>query len=188
MDVSDKEPTRSRRNRPGWLSTLLGGGLLILLGFAAGLVVGASVEDPDLIAAALAGNATDVALPNEPLVPVTETAVGPALGARPALAEAAPQAQAPRRRAAAELPAVAAPPPGGFSVQVGAFGDKGPASQLVRQLEGSGFRAFLVAGDGSGPAWRVRVGPVASRPEADALARRLKRDEGLPTWVVSDDG
>ena len=73
-------------------------------------------------------------------------------------------------------------------MQVGAFRDKGPASQLVRQLEGGGFRAFLVAGDGSGPAWRVRVGPVASRPEADALARRLKRDEGLPTWVVSDDG
>jgi cell division septation protein DedD len=181
--VSDNEPARPRRNRPGWLSTLLGGGLLVLLGFAAGLVVGASVEDPDLIAAALAGNSTDVALPNEPLVPMAETAVRPALGVRPTVAEAAPQ-----RQAAAPLPAVAAPPPGGFSVQVGAFGDKGPASQLVRQLEGSGFRAFLVAGDGSGPAWRVRVGPVASRPEADALARRLKRDQGLPTWVVSDDG
>jgi cell division septation protein DedD len=181
--VTDREPTRSRRNRPGWLSTLLGGGLLVLLGFAAGLVVGASLEDPDLIAAALAGNSTDVALPNEPLVPGVETVVGTALGARPSLGEAAPQ-----RRPAAELPPVAARPPGGFSVQVGAFGDKGPASTLVRQLEASGFRAFLVAGDGTGPAWRVRVGPVASRSEADALARRLKRDEGLPTWVVGDDG
>ena len=181
--MSDKDSTRLRRSRPGWLSTLLGGGLLLLLGFAAGLVVGAWLEDPDLIVAALAGNSTDVALPNEPRVPGVETAVGSALGARPSPAEAASQ-----RRRAAELPSVAAPPPGGFSVQVGAFGDKGPASKLVRQLEGSGFRAFLVAGDGSGPAWRVRVGPVASRPEADALARRLKRDEGLPTWVVSDDG
>jgi len=34
--------------------------------------------------------------------------------------------------------------------------------------------------------WRVRVGPVDSRPDAERLAGRLKREEQLPTWVLRD--
>ena len=74
-------------------------------------------------------------------------------------------------------------------MQVGAFREQGQARDLERRVEGAGFPAFVVPAAGGGAQrWRVRVGPVASRAEADVLARRLKREQGLPTWVVSDDG
>ena len=38
-----------------------------------------------------------------------------------------------------------------------------------------------------GARWRVRVGPVADRAEAERLSARLKRDEKLPTWVLDEN-
>jgi DedD protein len=74
----------------------------------------------------------------------------------------------------------------GFSVQVGAFQDRPPAAALSDRLERGGFPAYVSSAQSGGQRWRVRVGPVGSRGEADALAKRLKREEGLPTWVVAD--
>jgi cell division septation protein DedD len=184
-----------RKQGGGTLSTLLGGALLVLVGFAAGLVVGASFEDPDLVANALAGNATDVRLPEA--APTGSVAPPPAalpqasapLGTRPADTSAPVIAAPPVAasvRPVAPPPAARAPAPGSaFSVQVGAFQEERPARGLVKQLEGRGFAAFVLSEGRSGP-WRVRVGPVATREEADGLARKLKRDQGLPTWVVTD--
>ncbi len=190
-----------RHQRGGAISTLLGGGLLVLVGFAAGLVVGASFEDPDLVADALAGRGTEVPLPETAAPPPAGEPAGAApapLGARARQGDPPPPVGARARQGDPPPPVAAAPPPrvapppaappaarGDFSVQVGAFAEEGPARGLVRQLESRGFRAFVLSENRRGP-WRVRVGPVATREEADGLARRLKRDEGLPTWVVSD--
>lgn len=183
--TSEDRATHRRRRTSGWLATLLGAGFLVLLGFAVGMVVGASVEDPDLIASVMAGQAQEVGLPPE------DTIAG-RLGVP---AEEAPRPLGAVRREPAPPPVAAAPPTqtrratqGRFSIQVGAFREESPAQGLVRQLESGGFKAYIVgSNEGSGQRWRVRVGPVVSRGEADELARRLKRDEGLPTWVVADE-
>jgi cell division septation protein DedD len=183
--TSEDRTTYRRRRTSGWLATLLGAGFLVLLGFAVGMVVGASVEDPDLIASVVAGQAQEVKLPPEDTI-------------ADRLGDPAEQASRPFGAARSEPmppPVAAAPPPekrrvtaGGFSIQVGAFREESPAQGLVRQLESGGFKTYIATSDeGSGQRWRVRVGPVASRGEADELARRLKRDEGLPTWVVADE-
>ena len=71
-------------------------------------------------------------------------------------------------------------------MQVGAFSDGGVAESLATSLEGKGFPAYVSPSAGSTEQrWRVRVGPVATRVEADALASRLKSDELLPTWVLN---
>jgi DedD protein len=193
VSAEERAPRRRRRSS-GWLATLLGGGLLVLLGFAFGMVVGASVEDPDLIASVMAGQAQDYELPPETTIAdrlggAEEAAPAPLGASRettPAVA-AAPPSRGPEPGRAPPAPARAAPS-GGFSVQVGAFREERPAQGLVRQLEAGGFKAYIARSDeGTGQRWRVRVGPVSSRDEADRLARKLKRDEGLPTWVVSDD-
>jgi len=38
----------------------------------------------------------------------------------------------------------------------------------------------------AGARWRVRVGPMTARDEADRTAARLKTEERLPTWVIAE--
>ena len=108
-----------------------------------------------------------------------------------------------------ELPAVAAAPPArreapplrdvssipeataraGFSVQVGAFADGGAAEDVRQLLRSRGFDSYVIPASTSGDGkWRVRVGPVPSKADAEALASRLKSEERLPTWVLSEGG
>ena len=47
---------------PGWLATLGGALVLVVLGFGVGLVAGAAFEEPDLVVDHLAGRTTEVAL------------------------------------------------------------------------------------------------------------------------------
>jgi len=133
------------------------------------------------------------AVEEPPAEPVPEAA--PALEEAPGAAEPAGSELAAARPAPApEPPPVAAPPPaapapasGGFAVQVGAFADDGAAHRVAEELRAKGF-AVYVKPAGSDGRWRVRVGPVASRTEADSLATRLKRGERLPTWVLREGG
>jgi len=181
--TSEDRATNRRKRSSGWIATLLGAALLVLLGFGVGVMVGASIEDPDLIASVVAGQAQEVGLP-------PEDTIADRLGDT---AEQAPRPFGAHRSEPVPPPVAAAPPPravarGGFSIQVGAFREESPAQGLVRQLESGGFKAYIATSDqGTGQRWRVRVGPVASRGEADELARRLKHDQGLPTWVVADE-
>lgn len=55
-------------------------------------------------------------------------------------------------------------------VQVGAFGEPATAAALVRELKGKGFPAYT---EKAGAVTRVRVGPFASRAEAEKAAERL---------------
>jgi len=101
-----------------------------------------------------------------------------------AAAKAAPPAPAAPRPPAA----VAAPRAGGLAVQVGAFSTSRAAEDLAGSLRSKGLPVVVSPGTQSGESrWRVRVGPYASREEAEATADRLKREDRLPTWILSED-
>jgi len=68
---------------------------------------------------------------------------------------------------------------GAFYVQVGAFSRPQNAQRAARALRRAGLAAFLLAADAREPLLRVRVGPVASVQQYDALLARL-RTLGFP--------
>lgn len=194
----------ARRNRPreetgpGWLATLGGAALLLVLGFGVGVLAGALWEEPELVMDHLAGRTTELPLaaaapPARPKPAEAERMerVARPLGAR----ETRPDA--PSAEVRVDLPSVSAKPPapspasrvgGGFEVQVGAFGDAGAAAQLAGQLRAGGFSVHVLEEDGPrGVRFRVRVGPVPSREEAKRLASRLQSEHELPTWILSRD-
>jgi cell division septation protein DedD len=76
---------------------------------------------------------------------------------------------------------------GGWAVQVGAFGSAESARKLVGELKKDGLSAYVAPLNRSGKTLhRVRVGPAATRAEADKLAVRIK-GRGLPASVVAPD-
>ena len=112
--------------------------------------------------------------------------------ARPRARPAPPAGAPPARTAPARRPVeVSAAPPraGGFAIQVGAFAQSESAQRLADGLREKGMDVYLSPGTQDGAArWRVRVGPLASRAEAERLAARIKTDEKLPTWVLQEGG
>ncbi len=184
--------SRTSRTEPGWLATAGGALLLVVAGFAVGLLAGTLFEEPDLVLGQLAGRGERVPLVGE----VEEVELAPGLGsvAAPPPSEAPPAPPVPTASAPA---APAAPPPGpraepiprsGWAIQVGAFGDVTAARQLVARLDGLGMRAFVSEAESGAARWRVRVGPLASEGEARRLASRLRSDHQLPTWVMKAEG
>ncbi|HLL13230.1 MAG TPA: SPOR domain-containing protein [Rubrivivax sp.] len=107
------------------------------------------------------------------------------VAARPASATAAVAvAAAPAVTAAPSAPASGA---GGarFVVQVGAFSDAATLREARAKVEKLGLKTYTqVVGSEAGPRTRVRLGPYASRDEADAAAARLKR-AGLPANILT---
>lgn len=89
--------------------------------------------------------------------------------------------------AAASAPAAkpAADETGRFVVQVGAFADADKAREVRQKLEKSGLKTYTsVAKTADGERTRVRVGPFASRAEADKAAGKVK-GLSLPAAVLS---
>jgi DedD protein len=197
---------RGRRGAgAGWLATLAGALLLMVAGFAVGLVSGILFEEPDLVIDQIAGRATEVPLPGEtepaqpgtPDVAAPPAAIAPATSppAQGAAAQGEPEPEVPPAQPAAaaperpEPPPVSAPPPrSGYAVQVGAYTEQGGAQRLADELEEAGFPVYVSTGEARGARYRVRVGPVASRDEARQLAARLEREQKLKTWVLSEAG
>lgn len=71
-----------------------------------------------------------------------------------------------------------------FSVQVGAFVNRGNAAGLAEELRRRGYPAQVREGTLEGKAFhRVRVGSFSRRAEAEETAARLER-EGFPGEVV----
>jgi hypothetical protein len=155
-----------RRSRGRWIATLAGFGVLAVFGFGLGLVGGAVWEAPGLVAGYLLGRGEEVAWgaqepPDVAAAPLATSVVAP---------DPVPASQ------------------GGLAIQVGAFAESGSAERLAESLRAQGFSVYLSPGTGAGDArWRVRVGPLASRDEAERVAARLKRDQKLPTWVLAED-
>jgi DedD protein len=104
-----------------------------------------------------------------------------AVAARSAGAAAAPTAK-PAAQAAKPAAREA-----GFAIQVGAFATEATAQQLARELGKRGFPSY-VASEGAGARFKVRVGPIASRSEAEQLSGRLKSEHRLPTWIMAGNG
>jgi rare lipoprotein A len=100
-------------------------------------------------------------------VPASEPAL--AIAQEPPMTPAAADPEPVRAR-----PAVAQTQ-GGYSLQVGAFGTRKNADQMRRRLQGQFSAPVTVdAPEGSGaPLYRVRVGPVGSRSDAERLSGQL---------------
>jgi len=98
---------------------------------------------------------------------------------------AAPRDQPVSQRTAVPAVPVAAPEAGSWAIQVGAFSDSRSASGLVARLQAKGYPVELIPASEASTRWRVRVQPVESKTRAQDLAERLKREERLPTWLIS---
>ena len=206
--------TSVREEKSGWLASLLGAVVLIAGGFGLGLVAGLVSEEPELVVGHLVGRSDEATwLPAAEVesTPARGDWVHAAAAAKPELAEPEPRSSMPSAELA--LPAVAAapsarredrapreitsiptqaPPPSirsGFSVQVGAFAEGGTAERVREKLRSKGFETYVTTAKQSGDGkWRVRVGPVTEKGDAERLASRLKIEERLPTWVVVEGG
>ena len=140
--------------------------LLVVGGFAVGLVVGFVMEEPTLVAGHIVGQTTAIDWGPE------------GQGARSAsLAPVGAGPSASARRI----------PPGGFnfSIQVGAFGDPELAASLADHLRSTGYPVQILE-PLDDDRWRVRVGPLEERSRAESLAYRLKRENRLPTWILRE--
>jgi N-acetylmuramoyl-L-alanine amidase len=71
--------------------------------------------------------------------------------------------------------------PSGYSVQVGAFGERANAESLASAIEGKGIPAFVIP---SRSVFKVWAGDEPDRARAQAIAARLKSELGLDGWVV----
>lgn len=105
-------------------------------------------------------------------------------GATPPSTPAAPKPAAePARPPVAVVPKPAATGVG-FALQVGAFGKETDANALRDKLRGNGFSSFVEpVNTDSGRLFRVRVGPVSTRAEADQLKAQVAARNGL-TGIV----
>ena len=88
--------------------------------------------------------------------------------------------------ASAAAPAVAATPAEGrMVVQVGAFADADKAKEVRQKLEKAGLKTYTqVAETTGGKRIRVRVGPFASRAEAEKAAGKIKTLD-LPAAILT---
>jgi cell division septation protein DedD len=172
---------------PLW--TLVGLALLAIPGFALGLLVGVAWEDPGLVLGHLFGRSEQVAWSGAADSGAEDRA--PEVPRAAASEEPPPVSAAPRPSATRIRPDVISPgvPAARFAVQVGAFSESRAAERLAESLRGKGFAVYVSPGATRGEArWRVRVGPLSSRAEADRIAARLKAEEKLPTWVLDENG
>ncbi len=179
----------------GWIGTLFGAAALAVVGFSGGLLAGLVMEEPELVLGHLWGRGVDVPLrlaAEEP-VPATlpdEAPLGAVAAASRPQPEARPVSAPPPRLSAPHRPrsGSAAPRTGGYAIQVGAFRDSSQARSTVERLHARGVSAYVVEEPDAGIRYRVRVGPVATRAGAERLARELRDEHDLPTWIVRQGG
>jgi len=120
-------------------------------------------------------------LPDEPAETAPEP--GRALADAPALdgAETTGSAAAPAPVRPDEAPS-AAP---GFFVQVGAFGSRDNARRLSGRLDDEGLSVRITEDNREDrPRYRVQVGPLETRSQAEAMAQRLATEHDLPGYIV----
>lgn len=191
--MARREPVRG-----SWFAAVLGLSVLAVAAFVVGAVAGLLWKEPGLLVAYLRGDTTEVAWT---LASAEVTPAGPAPAAEaeapasesPPSGEAAPVAGAkavpgaPPDAKPAPAPAVAAAPPASIAIQVGAFSERASADRLRSRLREAGFPAYLATDSRDDRHWRVRVGPYATRSEAEKVAGRLERAQQLPTWILDED-
>ena len=130
---------------------------------------------------------TTQSLPPEPAKPAAKPPAPAPAAAKPAVVEAPkPVAAKPVVPTLAPAPAASKPAAAnvGFAVQLGAFSNAAEASAMREKLRAGGFSAFVeqVKTD-KGVLNRVRVGPVASRADADKLKSQVSAKTGIDGMV-----
>ena len=197
---------RSRESawRYGWPSIIAVGVIVVAAGFVVGVIAGITWEEPGLVVGYLSGQteginwgveaegleagglAADGAISEPPSV-----AAPPPLGLRKApdavVSDRARSGAGAGVAAARKAAPTSKQPVAGFAVQVGAFSEKSAARALADSLRAHGYPVYLSPTEGDPTNWRVRVGPLGTRPEAEKTARRLETAEKLPTWVLGED-
>jgi cell division septation protein DedD len=130
-------------------------------------------ETRDLPLVTPGATSTDGVLDNDDVLPTVDTATAPPAADAPATSAAPDEPATPD----AMLPATTAG--GNYAVSFGAYGSSANADTVVTRLRTAklpGYREqAMLAGK---PAWRVRIGPYATRAEAEAarIAAREVRD------------
>jgi rare lipoprotein A len=112
----------------------------------------------------------------------------PALSPAPASQPPAPAASAaPAAPAGLSAQAAIPAPTGSFYIQVGAYANPDNAASALRKLRGAGLdNAFTLGPDAHQALQRVRIGPIASVQEFDALIERLST-LGFPNARLAQD-
>jgi DedD protein len=114
----------------------------------------------------------------------TARVAAPAVPVATAKPAAAP-ASATSAVATASAPGDAAADAGHFVVQIGAFAEQPKAHDARMKVEKMGFKTYVqVIDTPGGKRIRVRVGPYATKAEADKAATKIKGD-GLPAAVLA---
>ena len=73
----------------------------------------------------------------------------------------------------------------GFVVQVAALNVRSEAEAIAKRLVAKGYAAFVQTPSNGTPAvFRVRIGPVSTRQEADTLAAKLQKEEQFKPWIT----
>lgn len=156
------------------------------------ITLDADASQPAAAAATTAPATAPTPAQTRPLQDAPPATPAPAPAARTAEAkpEAAPApAKAESKAARAEpKPAVAPPAPAasgvGFAVQLGAFAQAADANAMRDKVRAAGFSAFVEqVRTEKGVLNRVRVGPVASRAEADQLKAQVAARVGVAGMV-----
>jgi DedD protein len=79
----------------------------------------------------------------------------------------------------------ATPAAGQVVIQVFSSSEQGQAERIRTRLVGGGHRAFLSPVEVAGRTmYRVRIGPFASRQEAQRVAEQVRKGYKLDTWVT----
>ena len=78
----------------------------------------------------------------------------------------------------------------GWAVQVSALSNMADAETLVQKLKGQGYPAYVSSKKfkNNTISYRVRVGPFATKSQADQMAAQIERTERRSTWVDQETG
>ncbi len=113
------------------------------------------------------------------------------LGTPPGRAAVALEAEAPAGPAAVSDPPAEPELPGGFYAVAISSRQLTSLGRMRQLLDGSGYSTHVLRRlDEANDMWyRLLVGPYASRPDAEAVARELRRERGIDAWIheESDD-
>jgi len=140
----------------------------------------ASVSAPVPLAESRPTPSAAAPLPPEPAKPAPSKPAAPVEKPVAKVEKPVEKPAAPAAQPAVARPSTPAAASTGFAVQLGAFGSAEEAGKLRDRARGAGFSAFVeqVRTD-KGVLNRVRVGPVASRDQADQLKAQVASKLGV---------
>jgi len=130
----------------------------------------------------LAGEVASANSRREPAASAIDEPVPPAPALRDTKTSPPPPIARPDKKAAS---AVGVEPPGdGFVVQVMALAKRSEAEAAAGTLASKGYPAFVSVAKTGNARFRVRVGKFLTHKEAEAMKRRLERDEKFrKLWI-----